>query len=240
MRKFVCGVCNKPSYSSAALEFQRHPECIYCGANACKEVPMTDEDIRPLNRTQPKVTVPLSVGSLRETAGVSLLNDKNSEVNSLVEDDSAIAAAWLLMIYCHQHGTLHQNNACEGCVLASMINCSGISPERPDPLWNWDVPNPLEVGIQPEIGLSTEGIRLNVGFKQSANDNGPSGIYRSNQLLWPCDPNLNVKCRKSGCYVNGGPCKHTTNPVFAIPGTEGVPAKELLVTQFGEVNEDGN
>lgn len=163
------------------------------------------------------------------------LNDELKETlqdaTSLVEDDSAIAAAWLLMIYCHQHGTLHQDNACEGCVLASMINCSGISTERPDQLWNWDVPSPFEVGIQPE------GIRITT-VKQPANDE--LSQPGDNQLLWPCEPSLNVKCRKSGCHVNGGPCKHTTNPVFAIPGTEGVPAKELLVTQFGEVNEDGN
>jgi hypothetical protein len=144
---------------------------------------------------------------------VNSLNDELKETlqdaTSLVEDDSAIAAAWLLMIYCHQHGTLHQNNACEGCVLASMINCSGISTERPDPLWNWDVPNPFEVGLS------------------------------TNQLLWPCDPNLNLRCRKSGCYTNGGPCKHTTNPAFSLPGTQGVPAKKLLATQFEEVQDDG-
>lgn len=45
MRKFVCQECGKASYSSAALEYQKHPECIYCNAMACKEVPMTREDI---------------------------------------------------------------------------------------------------------------------------------------------------------------------------------------------------
>lgn len=45
MRKFVCNDCGGVSYSSAALENQKHPECIYCGHLACKEVPMTAEDL---------------------------------------------------------------------------------------------------------------------------------------------------------------------------------------------------
>ncbi len=27
-----------------------------------------------------------------------------------------------------------------------------------------------------------------------------------------CDPTLNTICNKSGCYINGGPCRLTYNP----------------------------
>lgn len=54
MRKFVCNDCGGVSYSSAALENQRHLECNHCGHLACKEVPMTSEDLTP-RAIKPKV-----------------------------------------------------------------------------------------------------------------------------------------------------------------------------------------
>lgn len=49
------------------------------------------------------------------------------------------------------------------------------------------------------------------------------------------DPERNSSCAATGCYLNGGPCRHTTDPAFAIPGAKGVPAKELLAVSFREV-----
>ena len=120
MRKFVCNDCGGVSYSSAALENQKHPECIHCGHLACKEVPMTTEDLTPTSQS--------SDGVLKSTA--------------------------------------------------------------------------------------------------------------SNKILYQCDPERNSSCAATGCYLNGGPCRHTTDPAFAIPGAKGVPAKELLAVSFREVFDD--
>ena len=29
--------------------------------------------------------------------------------------------------------------------------------------------------------------------------------------LWYCDPYKNAECKKTGCFINGGPCMCTTN-----------------------------
>ena len=34
-------------------------------------------------------------------------------------------------------------------------------------------------------------------------------------LLYFCDPSKNTECRKTGCYLNGGPCRHTTHAEYA-------------------------
>lgn len=34
------------------------------------------------------------------------------------------------------------------------------------------------------------------------------------QIIYPCDPEKNTTCTKQSCFVNGGPCYHTTNPEF--------------------------
>jgi len=44
MRKFVCEDCGGKQFSTAALENQRHPGCIYCGSVKVHEEPMTKED----------------------------------------------------------------------------------------------------------------------------------------------------------------------------------------------------
>lgn len=35
------------------------------------------------------------------------------------------------------------------------------------------------------------------------------------RIFYECDPSRNDKCAKSGCYINGGSCKHTSNIDFA-------------------------
>lgn len=34
--------------------------------------------------------------------------------------------------------------------------------------------------------------------------------------VWYCDPQKNEKCKKSGCYLYGGPCHLTTHKENAI------------------------
>lgn len=33
--------------------------------------------------------------------------------------------------------------------------------------------------------------------------------------LYECDPELNTVCKKTGCYINGGPCFCTQQPEFS-------------------------
>lgn len=34
-------------------------------------------------------------------------------------------------------------------------------------------------------------------------------------FLFACDPEKNVACKKSGCHIFGGPCKHTKYMKYA-------------------------
>lgn len=34
--------------------------------------------------------------------------------------------------------------------------------------------------------------------------------------VWLCDPRKNADCRKTSCYINGGPCRCTTNEKCAL------------------------
>lgn len=49
-----------------------------------------------------------------------------------------------------------------------------------------------------------------------------------NKILYVCDPDKNPVCSKTGCYINGGPCRCTTNPIHAKTGQNGKPIVELL------------
>jgi len=33
--------------------------------------------------------------------------------------------------------------------------------------------------------------------------------------IYMCDPEKNTKCKKTGCYINGGGCRRTRHPEFA-------------------------
>lgn len=37
---------------------------------------------------------------------------------------------------------------------------------------------------------------------------------------YPCDPEKNTDCKKTGCYERGGPCKLTLNPEYAKEGQD--------------------
>lgn len=34
-------------------------------------------------------------------------------------------------------------------------------------------------------------------------------------IVYSCNPKKNIKCKKTGCYINGGCCKHTTKFKYA-------------------------
>ncbi len=34
--------------------------------------------------------------------------------------------------------------------------------------------------------------------------------------VWLCDPRKNADCKKTGCYINGGPCRCTTHEKYAL------------------------
>lgn len=40
------------------------------------------------------------------------------------------------------------------------------------------------------------------------------GTYSAGNL-YECDPEKNTECRKTGCYINGGECRHTTHAEYA-------------------------
>lgn len=35
------------------------------------------------------------------------------------------------------------------------------------------------------------------------------------KIYYECDPEKHTECSKTNCWVNGGPCKHTTHIEFA-------------------------
>lgn len=34
--------------------------------------------------------------------------------------------------------------------------------------------------------------------------------------IWMCDPRKNTECKKTGCYLVGGPCRCTTKEEYAL------------------------
>lgn len=46
--------------------------------------------------------------------------------------------------------------------------------------------------------------------------------------LYICDPDKNTTCKKTACYVNGGPCNRTFNPDCARTGTVPIKTKEFV------------
>jgi len=46
----------------------------------------------------------------------------------------------------------------------------------------------------------------------------PTGAFfcgNAKQRPYPCDPEKNTECSKTGCYINGGECRHTLNREYA-------------------------
>lgn len=43
------------------------------------------------------------------------------------------------------------------------------------------------------------------------------------EVVYKCDPAANQGCRKTSCFLCGGPCRATTNCEYAVKGTDGKP-----------------
>lgn len=51
-------------------------------------------------------------------------------------------------------------------------------------------------------------------------------MQETDKLLYFCDPSKNTECRKTGCYLNGGPCRHTTHVEYADTTDYAFPAMQ--------------
>lgn len=61
------------------------------------------------------------------------------------------------------------------------------------------------------------------------------------KTLFPCDPRKNRECRKTGCYINGGPCHQTTKLKYAKishPADYGKYQRQQTADLVGRVNTD--
>lgn len=43
----------------------------------------------------------------------------------------------------------------------------------------------------------------------------PKVVVHTDKTLYICDPNKNTECSKTSCYINGGPCFHTTKKEYS-------------------------
>lgn len=49
---------------------------------------------------------------------------------------------------------------------------------------------------------------------------------RMDVILYDCDPDKNIECRKRSCYINGGECKATHDERYKVDGTVGMTARD--------------
>lgn len=57
------------------------------------------------------------------------------------------------------------------------------------------------------------------------------------KIYFECNPVKNYVCKKTNCWLNGGPCKHTTNVEFAKDPN--APVKLVLPVERTEAVEFG-
>ena len=63
-------------------------------------------------------------------------------------------------------------------------------------------------------------------------------IERSD-IIYLCDPVKNTRCKKTGCYINGGKCKHTLAFIFSKTGKDPFRNPESFnVGAFGFVEKE--
>lgn len=59
-------------------------------------------------------------------------------------------------------------------------------------------------------------------------------MVKIDDSVYYCDPSKNTECRKTGCYENGGPCRHTTHVEYAdttdyaFPATQGTEWAQIV------------
>lgn len=45
----------------------------------------------------------------------------------------------------------------------------------------------------------------------------------SDKTIYYCDPTRNTQCRKTGCFLRGGPCQSVSDIEFAMLNDRGLP-----------------
>lgn len=50
--------------------------------------------------------------------------------------------------------------------------------------------------------------------------------YEKPKILYVCNPDKNVKCDKTSCYINGGECRLTAKEEFAKANESGIPIQD--------------
>ena len=55
-----------------------------------------------------------------------------------------------------------------------------------------------------------------------------------NKPVYLCDPEKNELCSKEGCYILGGPCKHTTDKAYEKKQTNQDKIAEIVRTMDSE------
>lgn len=73
---------------------------------------------------------------------------------------------------------------------------------------NAGLPNKAHEYVCERIGYSREACEL--CWKQ------PMLYAYDNSEIYICDPNKNVDCSKTSCYINGGYCSHTSKKEFEL------------------------
>ena len=56
-------------------------------------------------------------------------------------------------------------------------------------------------------------------------------------MLFPCDPEKNINCKKTSCYINDGPCSLTQHYEFAL---EDIQTTIAIQNQVKAVPLDGS
>lgn len=55
--------------------------------------------------------------------------------------------------------------------------------------------------------------------------------------IYFCDPEKNTECSKTGCVINGGPCRRTANVNYAVRDKNGFPVEDRS-WDFNEAEEE--
>lgn len=61
-------------------------------------------------------------------------------------------------------------------------------------------------------------------------------MTENKEELYVCDPNKNKDCKKTACFIYGGPCRLTKQPEFAFVAKNGQPIRDEQVRQEMEMN----
>ena len=63
-------------------------------------------------------------------------------------------------------------------------------------------------------------------------------MYEGLKRAWLCDPDKNKECRKTGCFINGGPCRCTGNVSYRLE-SEKSDTYDRVANIIDELNDTG-